>query len=93
MSATQDFVALDWIKAEISQILEQAQHSLERAVETEDSTSEMRACLSAVHQVHGTLKMVQIDGPMSIAGEMEELTEALMNNEVPDITQAQEVGS
>jgi len=91
MSATQDFVSLDWIKTEISQILEQAQHSLERAVETEESTSEMRACLSAVHQVHGSLKMVQIDGPVSIAREMEELTEALMNDDVPDIPQAQEI--
>ncbi|MFT7686323.1 MAG: chemosensory pili system protein ChpA (sensor histidine kinase/response regulator), partial [Candidatus Azotimanducaceae bacterium] len=91
MSATQDFVALDWIKKEISQILEQAQHALEKAVEAEDGTSDMRVCLSAIHQVHGTLKMVQLDGPLSIAQEMEELAEALMNNDVEDLEQAQEI--
>ena len=72
MSATQDYVALDWIKAEISQTLEQAQHALEAVAASAADTSSMRACLTAIHQVHGTLKMVQLDGPMQIAAEMEE---------------------
>ena len=91
MSAGQDFVALDWIKADISETLEKAQHSLESVAEQGDDASSMRACLTALHQVHGTLKMVEIEGPVLVAGEMEALAQALMNNNVPDVGHAQEL--
>jgi chemosensory pili system protein ChpA (sensor histidine kinase/response regulator) len=91
MSAGQDFVALDWIKADISETLEKAQHSLESVAEKGDDASSMRACLTALHQVHGTLKMVEIEGPVLVAGEMEALAQALMNNDVPDVGHAQEL--
>ena len=51
----------------------------------------MRACLTALHQVHGTLKMVEIEGPVMVAGEMEALAQALMNDQVPDVGHAQEL--
>ncbi|MDP4911284.1 MAG: Hpt domain-containing protein, partial [Pseudomonadales bacterium] len=90
MSATQDYVALDWIKAEISQTLEQAQHALEAVAASAADTSSMRACLTAIHQVHGTLKMVQLDGPMQIAAEMEELAQGLLGESIADVPLAQE---
>ena len=91
MSAGQDFVALDWIKADISETLDKAQHALEAVAENGDDPSSMRACLTALHQVHGTLKMVEIEGPVMVAGEMEALAQALMNNQVPDVGHAQEL--
>ncbi|MFN3238869.1 MAG: Hpt domain-containing protein, partial [Pseudomonadales bacterium] len=91
MSASQDFVALDWIKADISETLTRAQQSLEVVAEQGDDPSSMRACLTALHQVHGTLKMVEIEGPVLVAAEMEALAQALMNEEVPDVGHAQEL--
>ncbi|MEM7365148.1 MAG: Hpt domain-containing protein, partial [Pseudomonadota bacterium] len=91
MSATQDYVALDWIKGEISETLSQAQTSLEAASESPDDSTNLRACLTSIHQVHGTLKMLQLSSPVQIAGEMEELAQALMAAEVPDVEHAQEM--
>ncbi len=91
MSATQDYVALDWIKGEISQTLEQAQFALEAVAESPEDTSSMRSCLTSLHQVHGTLKMVELSGPSQVADEMEQLAQALMNESVPDVGQAQEI--
>ncbi|MDZ7686693.1 MAG: Hpt domain-containing protein [Gammaproteobacteria bacterium] len=91
MSATQDFVALDWIKGEIASTLDQAQQALEAVAESPDDSSSMRACLTHLHQVNGTLRMVNLEGPLQLATEMEELAESLMGNEVPDLSRAQEV--
>ncbi|MBD3646660.1 MAG: Hpt domain-containing protein, partial [Pseudomonadales bacterium] len=91
MSGTQDFVALDWIRGEITQTLEQAQQALEAVAESPDDASSMRNCLTSIHQVHGTLKMVELSGPTQLAAEMEDLAQALMNKSVPDINNSQEV--
>ncbi|MCB1691603.1 MAG: Hpt domain-containing protein [Pseudomonadales bacterium] len=91
MSASQDYVALDWIKGEISQTLGQAQQALETVAHSPDDAGAMRACLTHLHQVHGTLKMVELEGPTLLSLEMEELAQALMSNEVPDVGQAQEM--
>lgn len=84
MSATQDFVALEWIRGELENTLHGAQVSLEAAAESAEDTSSMRSCLTGIHQVHGTLKMVQLQGPTMVAAEMEEVAQALMNSQVPD---------
>jgi chemosensory pili system protein ChpA (sensor histidine kinase/response regulator) len=91
MSATQDYVALDWIKGEITQTLERAQYALEAVAESPEDSSSMRSCLTAIHQAHGTLKMVELEGPTRVASEMEALAQALMNSAVPDEAKAQEI--
>ena len=91
MSASQDYVALDWIKGEIGQTLKQAQQTLEMVAESPDDMGSLRACLTALHQVNGTLQMVQLDGPTQVAREMEDMAQALMNSSVPDVEKAQEV--
>ena len=91
MSATQDYVALDWIKGEVSQTLDQAGQALEAAAESPDDAGGMRLCLTSLHQVHGTMKMVELSGPAQVADEMEQLAQSLMNNRVPDASNAQEI--
>ncbi len=91
MSASQDFVALDWIKGEIANTLQQAQTALESAAEDPSDATSMRSCLTALHQVHGTLRMVELEGPTQVAEEMETLAQALMNQAVDDVEGAQEV--
>lgn len=90
MSATQDFVALEWIRGELANTLQSAQVALEAVAEDADDTSSMRSCLTAIHQVHGTLKMVALEGPTMMAGEMEAVAQSLMNNATPDLRLGQE---
>ena len=91
MSATQDYVALDWIKGEITLTLERAQHALETVAATPADTSSMLSCLTSIHQAHSTLKMVEIEGPIQVAAEMEQLAQGLVNGEIPDQLRAQEI--
>ncbi|MBT4160613.1 MAG: hypothetical protein HOE54_04850, partial [Gammaproteobacteria bacterium] len=90
MSATQDFVALEWIRGELANTLQNAQVALEAVAESAEDTASMRSCLTAIHQVHGTLKMVQLEGPSQVAAEMEQVAQSLMNGSVPDVDLAQE---
>lgn len=90
MSALKDFVALDWIKGEIVQTLAQARQALETVARSPEEASSMRSCLTWLHQVHGTLRMLELDGAIQLSGEMEELAQALMSSEVPDVDKAQE---
>ena len=90
MSATQDYVALEWIRGELANTLQNAQVALEAVAESADDATSLRTCLTAIHQVHGTLKMVQLEGPTQMAAEMEQVAQSLMNNSVSDIRLAQE---
>ena len=90
MSGTQRYVALEWVRGELKSTLHRAQVELEAVVEAVDAAPSMRACLAAIHQVHGTLKMVQLEGPMRIAAEMEQIAQSLMNNSVTEVRLAQE---
>ena len=90
MSTTQDYVALEWIKGEIFQLFEQAQNALEAVAISPEDAGSMRACLTAIHQAHGTLKMVQLVGPTDIVAEMEELAQGLMGKSVKDVRLGQE---
>ena len=91
MSATQDYVALDWIKGEITLTLERAQHALETVAATPADTSSMLSCLTSIHQAHSTLKMVELEGPIQVAAEMEQLAQGLVDGEIPDELRAQEI--
>ena len=48
-------------------------------------------CLTHIHQVHGSLQMVEFYGAALMAEEMEHLAEAMMNENVNNIAEAQEV--
>ena len=90
MGQSRDYVALDWVKSEIETTLEHARQALEAYVDTPDPTS-MRSCLTYIHQVHGTLQMVELHGIAELAEEMEQLAQAMMNSELEDSESVQQV--
>jgi chemosensory pili system protein ChpA (sensor histidine kinase/response regulator) len=90
MSGTQGYVALEWILGELGNTLLNAQVGLEAVSESADAATSMRICLTAIHQVHGTLKMVQLEGPALMAAEMEQVAQSLMNNSITEVRLAQE---
>lgn len=90
MHVNHDYVALDWVKDEIEATLKQAQLALEAFSENPQDITRMRFCLTYLHQVHGTLQMVEFFGASLLAEEMEMLAQAILNQETQDTEAAQE---
>jgi len=75
---------LGWVKAEIDETLNQARQALESFAEDTSDKTRLRFCITHLHQVVGTLMMVELDGAAMLAQETEYLTEAIFNSEVED---------
>ncbi len=77
---SQDYIALEWVKGEIEETLQQAQQALEAYVENPQDKSRLKFCLSYLHQIHGTLQMVEFYGAALLAEEMEAIASALADS-------------
>jgi chemosensory pili system protein ChpA (sensor histidine kinase/response regulator) len=60
MGDKRDYLALDWVRGEIDETLKQAQSALEAYVECPEDATRMRFCLTYLHQVYGTLQIVEL---------------------------------
>ena len=72
-----DHTALGWVKPEIDETLRQARLEIEAFAESPDDRERMRACAGYLHQVQGTLRMLELHAPAMVAEEMEQLAGAL----------------
>ncbi len=77
-----DYTTLKWVKDEIQESLNQTRQALETFVENPGDATQMRFCATYLHQVYGTLQMVEIYGGALLAEEMEKLANALLNGEI-----------
>ncbi|GAP65163.1 CheA signal transduction histidine kinase [Mizugakiibacter sediminis] len=77
-----DFTTLNWVKAELDETLKQARQALETYVEDPADASLMRFCATYLHQVQGTLRMVELYGAAMVVEEMERLAQALLDDQV-----------
>ena len=87
-----DYVALEWVKGEIAETLKQASLALESMaldtlaldslIDDPQAVLEISQCLAYIHQVHGSLQMVEFYGAALLAEEMEKLALALQQNRV-----------
>ncbi len=91
MGENRNYAALDWVIGEIEETLKQARQALEAYVEDPKDSTRIRFCLTHIHQVHGSLQMVEFFGAALLAEEMERLAQALMNEAVSNSAEAQEV--
>ncbi|MCO6056363.1 Hpt domain-containing protein [Pseudomonas sp. MOB-449] len=91
MTDRHDYVALEWVKGEIAETLKQARQALEAFVENPQDPTRMRFCLTYIHQVQGTLQMVEFYGAALLAEEMEHLAQALMEGRAANRGEALEV--
>lgn len=91
MGDRHDYVALEWVKGEIAETLNQARQALEAFVENREDSTRLSFCLTYVHQVHGTLQMVEFYGAALLAEEMERLAQALLENRVADQSEALQI--
>jgi chemosensory pili system protein ChpA (sensor histidine kinase/response regulator) len=86
--AEHDYVALDWVKGELDETLRQARQALEDYVSQPDDPTRLRFCLTHIHQVKGTLNIVEFFGAALLAEEMEKLAQAIMDGKVSNISEA-----
>ncbi len=77
-----DYATLKWIKDEIQESLNQTQQALEAFIEDSSDTTQIRFCAAYLHQVLGTLQMVEIYGAALLAEEMEKVANALLNEQI-----------
>ncbi|HGM5552581.1 TPA: Hpt domain-containing protein [Pseudomonas putida] len=82
MGDRHDYVALEWVKGEIAETLKQAHQAIETVLDDPQATPGLDECLAYIHQVHGSLQMVEFYGAALLAEEMEHLVEALQHGRV-----------
>ncbi|MGD8784204.1 MAG: Hpt domain-containing protein, partial [Thioalkalispiraceae bacterium] len=81
---------LSWVKSEIDSTMDNARKALEAYVESPDDESQLRFCLNYLHQVYGTLQMVELYGAGMLAQELEVLAQALIEKQVKNPDDAYE---
>lgn len=79
---------LGWVKPELDETLRLARSEIEAFVETPTDTSRMRFCAGYLHQVQGTLRMVELYAPAMVAEELELLAQALQEGTAVDHDEA-----
>jgi len=72
-----DYTTLKWVKDEIQENLNQTRQALEAYVENPNDSTQIRFCATYLHQIYGTLQMVEIYGGALLAEEMEALANAI----------------
>ncbi|QCY15200.1 Hpt domain-containing protein [Pseudomonas sp. MPC6] len=82
MGDRHDYVALEWVKGEIAETLKVAHQAIVTLLDDPQATHALSECLACIHQVHGSLQMVEFYGAALFAEEMEQLTRALLRHRV-----------
>jgi chemosensory pili system protein ChpA (sensor histidine kinase/response regulator) len=77
-----DFTTLQWVKPELDDTLSIAREALESYVDNPGKRDYMRTCVDHLHQVQGTLQMVELYGAAMVTAEMEALALALLADKV-----------
>jgi chemosensory pili system protein ChpA (sensor histidine kinase/response regulator) len=84
MSSTSkiDPSTLGWVKTEIDESLRQAHVALESFAENPADDTRLRFCVTHLHQVVGTLQMVELDGAAMLVREAEGLASAVLDERI-----------
>lgn len=80
--------ALGWVKPELDETLRLVRNEVEYFVEDPADGSRMRICAGYLHQVQGTLRMVELYAPAMVAEELEQLAVAVGEGRVADRDEA-----
>ncbi len=90
MNDAREHSTLPWIKNELDELITQARHALEEYVEGSGEQEFIQTCIEKLHQIYGTLRMVQLFGAAMLAEEMELAAIALKQDQVSHHTEAAE---
>src|SRR5947208_17181919 len=73
---------LGWVKGEIDETLKQERLALESFAENPTDKTRQRFCITHLHQVVGTLTMVELEGAAMLARETEQFADAVLNEKL-----------
>ncbi|MDD1965098.1 Hpt domain-containing protein [Pseudomonas putida] len=88
MADRHDYVALEWVKGEIGETLKHARQALDAFVARPHDPSSLEVCLDFIHQVHGSLQIIEFYGAALFAEEIEQLALALQQGHVAQEAEA-----
>ncbi|MDH3885277.1 MAG: Hpt domain-containing protein, partial [Desulfobacterales bacterium] len=91
MNQVIDFSTLTWVKNELDATLKEARQSLEAHVEDPQDEAQLGFLAAHLHQVYGTLQMVELYGASLLAEEMEQVAKAITDESVSQHDDACEV--
>ncbi len=93
MSSTDhiDFSTLTWVKSELDETLNRAKEALKAYVEDSEDINQLQFCVTYLHQVQGTLKMVELYGAAMVAEEMELVAKDLIDGHITDTDGAYDI--
>ncbi|HET7562793.1 MAG TPA: Hpt domain-containing protein [Rhodanobacteraceae bacterium] len=77
-----EFSTLGWVKPQIDQLLSEARLALESYSDSPGDQASMHSCIDLLHQVLGTLRMVELYGAAELAQEMEHLAQNLLEENI-----------
>ncbi|WP_246191940.1 Hpt domain-containing protein [Pseudoxanthomonas sangjuensis] len=80
--------ALGWVKPELDETLRLARAEVEFFAEDPNDTARMHLCAGYLHQVQGTLQMVELYAPAMVAEELELLAQSLHDGKAADRDEA-----
>ena len=79
-----DFSTLTWVKSELDETLNRAKEALMAYIEEPEDSNQLQFCITYLHQIQGTLKMVELYGAAMVAEEMEAVAKALLDDTIDD---------
>lgn len=79
MAQRHDYIALDWVHKELEETLKQAQLTLAAFEDDNSDVAQLQFCLTYLHQVRGTLDMIEVSGAGVLAAELEKLSAFLVS--------------
>ncbi len=82
MSETHDHSKIKWIKGELDEVVLKARNALEQYMDGAGDTELMVSCGKHLHQVHGTLRILELYGATMLAEEMEAVANSIANGEI-----------
>ncbi len=91
MNQVIDFSTLTWVKNELDGTLKEARHALEAHVDHPQDEAQLGFLIAHLHQVYGTLQMVELYGAALLAEEMEQVAKAIAGQTVAQHKDACEV--
>jgi chemosensory pili system protein ChpA (sensor histidine kinase/response regulator) len=86
-----DFTTLNWVKQELDETIKQARQALEAYLEDQGDKTQLKYSATYLHQVQGTLRMVELYGAAMVVEEMEKVTLAMVDGDIKQSDETLEV--
>lgn len=84
MSETHDHSKIKWIKDELDRVVLQARNALEEYTDGSGESELMTSCGQYLHQVKGTLQIMEIHGATMLADEMEQVANSIADGGIDE---------